>query len=398
MLKMFAMRQSKPEAGNKFYNTTSRGGYSTCVQGSPTDSGCNVLANCVGYACGRFNEIYGSMKYPSLNCNAENFIERAKSIGLQVVNYPVMGGIMVFQKGATLSGSDGAGHVCIVEDIYDNNTIYTSESGWNSSAFWNSKRSNSNGRWGLGAGYSFRGCIVNPAVGVVTTGRNGGGGGGTDSSSGYTGKFKEGDQVIINGKLYPSSTSANATGSVSNKSTTITRVAKNTAHPYNTTGDIGWMNESDIRLASTPTPTPTPTPSPGGGVAYKVVSGDTVSGICQKFYGHSTQADWDLIKNANGLDSKYTIYAGQTLTIPNAGGSTPSSDEFNVGDRVVITGGYASSATSGSAPNTKMKGATRYITKIHSGANYPYQLGANPGDISGGNTTGFASKNSIRKA
>ena len=68
------IRTSKPTAGNKFFITKSKGGWSTCIQGSPTDSACNVLANCVGYACGRFNEIIGSMKYPSLNCNAENFI------------------------------------------------------------------------------------------------------------------------------------------------------------------------------------------------------------------------------------------------------------------------------------------------------------------------------------
>ena len=58
------MRTSKPSAGNKFYITKSKGGYSTCIQGKPTDANCNVLANCVGYACGRFNEIIGSMKYP----------------------------------------------------------------------------------------------------------------------------------------------------------------------------------------------------------------------------------------------------------------------------------------------------------------------------------------------
>ena len=83
---MFAIRKTKPESGNKFYNTTSNGGYSKCIKGKPTDKGCNVLANCVGYACGRFNEIIGSMKYPQLNCNAENFIERAKSAGLEVVD------------------------------------------------------------------------------------------------------------------------------------------------------------------------------------------------------------------------------------------------------------------------------------------------------------------------
>lgn len=161
------MRTSKPGAGNKFFITTGVGGYSHCIVGKPTDSQCNVLSNCVGYACGRFNEIIGSMKYPYLNCNAENFIERAKSTGLQVVNYPTLGGIMVWQKGDTLSGNDGAGHVAVVERIDSANQIYTSESGYGGSAFWNSIRKNTNGRWGLGSGYSFRGCIINPAIGDV---------------------------------------------------------------------------------------------------------------------------------------------------------------------------------------------------------------------------------------
>lgn len=162
------MRTSKPSSGNKFYITKSKGGYSTCIQGNPTDSQCNVLANCVGYACGRFNEIIGSMKYPSLNCNAENFIERAKNTyGLEISPVPTLGGIMVWQKGSTLSGNDGAGHVAVVERIDNANQIYTSESGYGGSAFWNSLRNNSNGRWGLGSGYTFRGCIVNPAIGKV---------------------------------------------------------------------------------------------------------------------------------------------------------------------------------------------------------------------------------------
>jgi surface antigen len=161
------MRKSKPGAGKKFFITTGAGGYSRCIVGKPTDSQCNVLSNCVGYACGRFNEIIGSMKYPYLNCNAENFIERAKSAGLQVVSYPTLGGIMVWRKGNTLSGNDGAGHVAVVERIDSANQIYTSESAWGGTAFWNSVRKNTNGRWGMGSGYSFRGCIINPAIGDV---------------------------------------------------------------------------------------------------------------------------------------------------------------------------------------------------------------------------------------
>lgn len=161
------IRTTKPTSGNKFFITKSKGGYSTCIQGSPTDSQCNVLSNCVGYACGRFNEIIGAMKYPSLNCNAENFIERAKNTyDLEISSVPTLGGIMVWQKG-TLSGNDGAGHVAVVEKIIDSNTIYTSESGYGGSAFWNSTRRNTNGRWGLGSAYTFRGCIVNPAIGKV---------------------------------------------------------------------------------------------------------------------------------------------------------------------------------------------------------------------------------------
>lgn len=247
---MFVIRRTKPEAGNKFYNNGNNGGYSWCINGNPTDKGCNVLANCVGYACGRFNEIIGSMKYKTLCCNAENFIERAKEAGLEVVNYPVLGGIMVMQKGATLSERDGAGHVFIVEDIYQDGSIYTSESGYGGSAFWNSRRYNTNGRWGHGSGYSFRGCIVNPAVGKVTK-RD------TDPTPAPTpskGKFKIGDKVVLNGVLYRSSTGDIKGQTVSNKVTNITRYVAGTKHPYNTTGDLGWMDESSISLYKEPTP------------------------------------------------------------------------------------------------------------------------------------------------
>lgn len=63
-------------------------------------------------------------------------------------------------------------------------------------------------------------------------------------------KFKIGDKVVISGKLYPTSSSSTATGTVTNKVTNITRVASGAKHPYNTTNDIGWMNETDITLYS----------------------------------------------------------------------------------------------------------------------------------------------------
>lgn len=65
-----------------------------------------------------------------------------------------------------------------------------------------------------------------------------------------TQKFNIGDKVIISGSLYTSSNAASPAGSVSNKVTNITRYSAGAAHPYNTTGDLGWMNESDIKAYS----------------------------------------------------------------------------------------------------------------------------------------------------
>ena len=66
-------------------------------------------------------------------------------------------------------------------------------------------------------------------------------------------KFNIGDRVVINGNLYTSSNAKSPAGSVSNRTTNITRYSAGAAHPYNTTGDLGWMNESDIRLAGNET-------------------------------------------------------------------------------------------------------------------------------------------------
>ena len=171
----FKPRLTKPEAGNPYYNTKAKGGYSNAIQGKPTDSGCNVLANCVGYAYGRFNEIggYGYCKYLS-PVNAENFIQYAG--GLKVGQTPKLGACMVWRKGATLSNSDGAGHVAIVEKVISSTQIVTSESGYNSSTpFWTKTRNKGNGNWGAGSGYTFLGFIYNPAVsdsGSVTTAGN----------------------------------------------------------------------------------------------------------------------------------------------------------------------------------------------------------------------------------
>lgn len=164
-------RLTQPK-NNKYYIRQVSGGLNGAVAGKPTISGANVLCNCVGYANGRYNEIINdpnltgtAIKFRyQLVCNAENFIESAKKQGLKISSTPVEGGIMVWQKGNTLGGGDGAGHVAVVEEVYNDGSILTSESGYGAWAFKTIRRNNANGRWGQAAAYKFRGCIINPGV------------------------------------------------------------------------------------------------------------------------------------------------------------------------------------------------------------------------------------------
>ena len=264
----FSIRTYKPSK-NKNYITTGAGGWNTCIKGYPNDPNANVLANCVGYASGRFNEIINEARgttgcaYKGLNCNAEWFIERAKEAGLKTGSTPKVGAIMCWQKGSVDGGQDGAGHVAIVERVNSDGSVYTSESGYGSTAFWNQTRNNSNGRWGCGNGYKLRAFIYLPDdVQKIVDGAINPPKPEEDKSNGYTGKFKEGDKVVIKGALYPSSTAIAATGNTGEKVTNIALVAKNTAHPYNTTGYLGWMDEKDIKLYEEPKKPEPPKPLP----------------------------------------------------------------------------------------------------------------------------------------
>lgn len=153
-------RTTKPN-NNPYYITTDKGGFSKCIKGKPTDKGANVLANCVGYANGRFAEIMdeNKIKYQFI-MNAENFVKYAKQWGLEISDVPTLGGIMVFH------GTKNGGHVLIVEG-FKGDAIYTSESSWNGKAFFNKTREKIN-CWGMGKNYKFLGCIVNPKIGKVT--------------------------------------------------------------------------------------------------------------------------------------------------------------------------------------------------------------------------------------
>lgn len=67
-------------------------------------------------------------------------------------------------------------------------------------------------------------------------------------------KFKIGDKVVLNGYIYVSSNATTPSKKITNKITNVTRIAKGSKHPYNTTGDLGWCDESSLKLYEDPTP------------------------------------------------------------------------------------------------------------------------------------------------
>lgn len=163
---MFKPRMTKPESGNPYYNRIATGGYSGAIMGSPRCEGADVLANCVGYAAGRFNEIIGKNKFVYFQYppNAEDFYETAIAAGLKVGSKPQLGAIICWAKGKTWTPADGAGHVAVVEEIKSDGSIITSESGYGcTNPFWTSHRYKESGNWGAGTQYRFLGFIYQPA-------------------------------------------------------------------------------------------------------------------------------------------------------------------------------------------------------------------------------------------
>ena len=144
-----------------YWTTVAGGGYNSCI----AITGNSVLPNCTGYAWGRFYEILGSK--PNLSTkNAEQWFLNT-SDGYERGTQPKLGAVICWQDGATtnIDGNDGAGHVAIVEQINEDGSIVTSESGFGSTnAFWTTTRTNENGKWGAGSSYTFQGFIYNPAV------------------------------------------------------------------------------------------------------------------------------------------------------------------------------------------------------------------------------------------
>ena len=186
-----------------------------------------TIPNCVPFTYGYWHCL-GDCKEPKelklSPFNANSFwtypdgYERSSSV-------PKIGAIACWSGGA-----DKYGHVAIVKEVLNNGkTIKTLNSAYKSTIYYE-RTLDYPFNFGL---YKFQGFIYCPFV--------------KPNPPEPTYKFKVGDSVVISGDLYRSSNADNPAGYIKDRVTTITRLAKGSKHPYNTTGDLGWMDEKDIR-------------------------------------------------------------------------------------------------------------------------------------------------------
>lgn len=143
----FVKRTTCPTTDNRYYYADN-----IFYQTDPNDLG---LPNCTCYAWGRFYELTG--EYPRLcTGNAENWYNY--SDGYNRGSTPKLGAVIVWAKGEVGYEDDGAGHVAVVEEIYEDGSFQCSNSGYGGAMFWLEDVPADCSR----SGYRFLGFIYNP--------------------------------------------------------------------------------------------------------------------------------------------------------------------------------------------------------------------------------------------
>lgn len=152
----YTPRLTQPPVSDKRWINTRYGGYNSCIVRDSSNG--NVLPNCTGYVHGRWMEIGNTNSEYNLSLgNADTYWGHNDGYQRSTTT-PQLGAVVCFD-------SSGAGHVAIVEEIIDADTIVCSESNYSHEYFitrtryrrygWNPSASSA---WGT----TFQGFIYHP--------------------------------------------------------------------------------------------------------------------------------------------------------------------------------------------------------------------------------------------
>lgn len=152
-------RLTAPNPSDLRYINVEYGGYNECIV---IDHATGLtMPNCTGYVHGRVMEILGTYVDSGLSTgNAYKYYGYTQD-GFERTYEPQLGGILCFETKPEYKGPS-PGHVCIVEEIIDADTIRTSDSNWGGPYFETPIRKRSWGwnRWSSGGKLVYQGCII----------------------------------------------------------------------------------------------------------------------------------------------------------------------------------------------------------------------------------------------
>lgn len=154
----FVPRTTPPDPSDLRWisNAQQYGGYNRCIViNSATGL---VIPNCTGYVHGRWMEESGTTECPLSVSNAANYYGYTAD-GMPRGSEPQLGAVICFSTGQ----GGQPGHVAIVEEIIDADTIVTSDSNYGAEYFVMRTRYRSLGwNWYAGSDLVFQGFIYNP--------------------------------------------------------------------------------------------------------------------------------------------------------------------------------------------------------------------------------------------
>lgn len=142
-------RYEAPSEDNLNYIKSTYGGYNLCIVINVTTG--SVIPNCVGYAWGRWREILGYN--PKLSRGDGGSWWSYSSDGYSRSQTPTTYAVACWS-----GGSDGAGHVAIIEKVNEDGSIVVSDSVYGGARF----RSYTIAKGYYKSGYTFQGFIVFP--------------------------------------------------------------------------------------------------------------------------------------------------------------------------------------------------------------------------------------------
>lgn len=115
-------RLTRPSTSNKYYASSTYSPFVAAGIGM-----FQINGNCTSYSWSRWCEILNRKPIGLPTNNAENWYHDVKNF--KKGSSPKLGAIICYRKGERNNGSDGAGHVAVVEKINSDGSILVSESG-----------------------------------------------------------------------------------------------------------------------------------------------------------------------------------------------------------------------------------------------------------------------------